>query len=185
MTRSPQRDLYMVIATSGDPLPLAAEIEQQVHDLDPDLPVYDMATLEQRLARTVSQPRFSTLLIALFAGLAVTLAAVGLYGLMAWSVSQRTQEIGVRMALGAGRGQVLRQMVGEGARLIAWGLALGLAGALAASRLLAGLLFEIDPTDPWTLIGVTLLLSSVALLASWLPARRAARLDPQIALRRD
>ncbi len=181
--QKPERYLYLALAADGDPLALAGPARDAVRALDAKLPVDEVRTMDERLARSVAQPRLSAVLLGLFAGLAALLAAVGLYGVMAYSVAQRTREIGVRLAIGASRSQVLRMVVGQGAALTAIGLVLGLAGALAAGRLVAGLLFEVQPSDPATLAGVTLLLAGAALLASYVPARRAARLDPQVALR--
>jgi putative ABC transport system permease protein len=178
-----ERDLWVALAAGNDPLSLAGPVRETVRSLDPKIPVDELRTMEERLSRAVAQPRLSALLLGLFAALAATLAAIGLYGVMAYAVAQRQREIGVRLALGARPGQVLRMVVGQGAGLTALGLLLGLAGALALSHLVTGLLFEIEPTDPATLFGVTLLLAGAALLASYLPARRAAKLDPQVALR--
>ena len=137
------------------------------------------------LAVSLAQQRFNMLLLALFAALALILAAVGIYGLMAYSVSQRTHEIGVRLAIGAQRRDVLRLVLRDGARLTLVGIAIGIIAALALTRLMASLLFEVTPTDPATFASVALLLAVVALAACYIPARRAARVDPMVALRYD
>lgn len=151
--------------------------------MDRDLPVYDVGTMDELLAESVGEPRFRTLLLTLFAAVGLLLAAVGIYGVMAYSVSQRTREIGLRMAMGAGRGSVLRRVLGEGLRLTIAGLAIGLAGALALTRSLSSLLFGISPTDPATFAVVAVVLTGVALAGSYVPARRAALVDPMEALR--
>ncbi len=138
--------------------------------------------MEEILAEAVGQDRFNTLLLGLLAGVALLLASVGIYGVMACSVGRRAHEIGVRMALGARAAEVFAMVVGQGLRLSGWGAALGLVGALGLSRVLAGLLHGVSPTDPLTFAAVTLLLTAVAALACFLPARRAARVDPLVAL---
>jgi ABC-type antimicrobial peptide transport system permease subunit len=140
-------------------------------------------TLEARLSEKVATPRFRTLLFGLFAGLAVCLAMAGVYGVMAHAVGQRTSEIGVRIALGASTGSVLRLVLGQGLALAGLGLILGLAAAAASARLLTSMLFEVKPNDPLTYLAVAGLLGAVALLASYVPARRASRIDPMTALR--
>jgi putative ABC transport system permease protein len=131
----------------------------------------------------VARPRFQSVLLASFAGLALLLAAIGIFGVMSYSVAQRSHEIGIRVALGAQRYQVLRLVVGQGLLLALIGIAAGLAGALALTRYLRSLLFEVSPTDPWTFVGVPVILCAVAVAASYFPARRAARVDPIVALR--
>jgi len=165
------------------PLTLAEAVRREVKELDASLPVANMTTLEDVVSTSVARPRFYALLLAAFASVALALAAVGLYGVIAYGVARRTREIGVRVALGARPRDVLSLVVGDGARLLGIGLGVGLALALAATRLLRGLLFGVSPTDPGSLIAVAVLLSAVALLACALPARRAARLDPVVALR--
>ena len=141
--------------------------------------------MEELVARSVSQRRFNLLLLAAFASVALLLAAVGIYGVMSYSVEQRTREIGVRMAMGAQRGDVLRLVIGEGMKLALIGALLGLGGALALTRLLKTLLFGVSATDPLTFIAIAALLISMALLACWIPGRRAAKVDPMVALRID
>jgi ABC-type antimicrobial peptide transport system permease subunit len=153
--------------------------------VDRGLPVYAIATMDDRRSASLASSRFSTLLLAVFGGLALLLAAVGVYGVIAYGVSQRSQELGIRVALGAGRVRVVRLVVGHAAALTALGLALGLVGALALSRLMGGLLFRVSPTDPPTLGAGMLVLALVALFAALVPAYRASRSDPAIALRAD
>ncbi|HKS37728.1 MAG TPA: FtsX-like permease family protein, partial [Verrucomicrobiae bacterium] len=151
--------------------------------LDGDLPLENVRTLTQLVTASVAQQRLSVQLLGGFAGAALLLSALGLYGVLAYTVTQRTREIGIRLALGAQPRDVLGLVIGQGMRLALAGLALGLAGALALTRVLERLLYEIKPTDPLTFAAVTLTLLGVALLACWLPARRAAKVDPMEALR--
>jgi putative ABC transport system permease protein len=152
------------------------------HDLAPDAPVR-FSTVVEEMGGWLADRRFLLLLVGLFAVAALALAAVGIYGVVAFSVTRRTQEIGIRMSLGAQRGNVLCLVVAEGARMAAFGVVIGIAASLAITRLMSSLLFGISATDPLTFVGVAALLSSVALLASYIPARRAMRVDPMVALR--
>lgn len=173
----------LVLHTSLPPESLVAEVKQQVAALDPDLPLFGVRTMEQLVAQQTASARTQSLLVGLFAGLAALLAAVGIYGVMAYLVVQRTREIGIRMALGAPRSDVLKLVVGRGLKLTLIGVAIGNAGALGLSRFLASLLYDVKPTDRVTFIAVSLLLTSAALLASYIPSRRATKVDPMVVLR--
>ncbi len=172
-----------VVRTSSDPAALAHAAIEEIQTVDPNLPVIHVTTLDGLLSRTVAPRRFSTVLLGIFASLALLLAAVGIYGVMSYVVSLRTGEIGIRMALGAQPRDIRRLIIGRGAKLALTGIAIGLAGALALTRLLSSLLFEVRAGDPATLGAVVSLLFAVALLACYIPARRAMRADPMIALR--
>jgi putative ABC transport system permease protein len=175
--------MWIVARSGGDVRRLSAEARRVVREADPGLPAYSMSALSEVVNESTSERRFSLLLLGIFALMALFLAAVGLYGVMAYAVSQRTQEIGVRKALGAGRGDILRMIVGEGLTLTLAGVAIGLAGAVAVSRLIRKLLFEVTPLDPVSYVATAAVLLSVAVLASYVPARRATRVDPVVALR--
>jgi len=186
----PEKYLYqagsmmaVLVRASGDPTALAPAVRTQVLGLDPNLPVYSVRSMDERISETIIPDRFLSLLIASFAVLALALAAAGLYGVISYSVSQRTREIGIRVALGAGHSGVMRLVIGEGAKMAAAGMVLGLAGSLLSTRLIASQLHGVRPTDPATFAGVTLLLGGVALAACYVPARRAMRVDPLVALR--
>ena len=185
LRQNPQRSLSLVLHTAGDPSALIPAVRAAVHDVEPDQPIYNVRTLEQIVTASVSRPRFNMLLLAVFAGLAVLLAAVGIYGVLADAVVQRTREMGVRMALGARRMDVLRLVVGQGMALTGAGIGCGLVASLFLTRVLRSLLFGVSATDPATFAGVALLLGAVALLACLVPARRATRLDPLVALRHE
>ncbi len=177
--------ITLIVRTQGDPLNLVNQLKQEIRALDPALPVTDIKTLAQFRQETLAVPRFNSFLLGGFALLALLLTLVGLYGVMSYSVTQRTPEIGIRMALGASATDVLRMIVAQGARLVAFGLALGLVGAFALTRVLQNLLYDVRTTDPLTFALMALLLASVALLACYWPARRATQVDPLIALRRE
>lgn len=173
----------LVVRTKNDPTSLASLIRREVAALDPQQPVARTATLDELMQASTAQPRFRTFLLGSFAGLALLLSAIGIYGVMAYTVGQRTREIGVRMALGARPRDILKLIFGESMTLALLGVLLGLVGAYSVTRVMKTLLFGITSTDPFTFAGVTLLLFSVAFLSSYIPARRASRVDPVIALR--
>jgi predicted permease len=176
--------LSLVVRTVGDPNALAETVRRLARERSPDVPV-KFTTMEAMLSENVAAPRFRTLLFGIFAALAVLLAMAGVYGVMAYSVGQRSNEIGVRIALGAGTGSVLRLILGQGVALAGLGLALGLAGAIAGTRLLRTMLFQVRPNDPVVYLAVVILLGVVALLASYVPAKRASKIDPLTALRQE
>ena len=175
------RDL--AIRTSGDPSRLAAAVRNEVWAVDKDQPVSNVSTMEAILAYSVARERFNMLLLAIFAGVALALAAVGIYGVMSYSVTQRTHEIGVRMALGATSRDVLGLVIGQGVKLVSVGVAIGLASAFALTRVMESLLFGVSATDPATFAVISIVLMAVAMFASYIPARRATKVDPMIALR--
>jgi putative ABC transport system permease protein len=180
--------LIICVRTAGDPLSLIGPVRREVASLDPQVPVYDLWTMDHRVSQAVAKPRFNAYLLSLFAGLALVLTAVGLYGVMAYTVAQRTREIGLRMALGADRGDVSRMVLFQGLRLTATGLAIGLAGALIVTSTVTAFthqLFDTRALDGLTLATVTVLLALVSLLASYIPARRASKVQPLIALRNE
>jgi putative ABC transport system permease protein len=175
--------MNVILKAAGDPALLAAPLRRAVAELDRGVPVAGITTLEVTVRESIEQPRFFALLAGAFAILALTLAAIGLYGVLAYTVSQRTTEIGVRMALGATASEVFRLVIGEGLRLTAAGLAFGIVGSLAVGRLLATMLFGVGPADPRILAGTAAVLVAAAAFACVIPARRATRVDPMIALR--
>ena len=176
--------LSLVARTTGDPNALAGTLRHLVRERSPDVPMKFM-TMEAVLSENVAVPRFRTLLFAVFAGLAVWLAMVGVYGVMAYAVGQRSNEIGLRIALGASMSSVLRLILGQGLALAGLGLALGLAAAVASTRLLTGMLFRVQPNDPVVYLAVAVLLGIVALVASYVPAGRASKIDPLTAMRQE
>ena len=183
LTQHPDGNLNVLVRTTGDPMALAGAVRAQVRALDPNLPVASVRTMESVVADATARSRLSSYLLAGFAGIALLLAAIGLYGIISYGVAQRRGEIGVRVALGADRGSILGLIVRQGMVLTAVGLTVGLAGALALTRVLRSLLFGVGAADPVTFLAVPLLLAAVALLASYVPANRAARTDPAVALR--
>jgi ABC-type antimicrobial peptide transport system permease subunit len=181
-----KQGVTIVARTGMDPLEITASVKQAVAQLDPEMAVYNIRTLDQQIATSpmgMAPMRMGTIIAGTQGLIALFLATLGLYGLISHSVKQRTHEIGIRMALGAKPGNVLRILIGQGLRLVLIGLGLGLAASFAATRALSGVLYGVQPTDLLTFSGVALLLAGVAFLASYLPARRAASIDPMQALR--
>jgi predicted permease len=175
--------MTMVVRTTIEPQSLAGAVRETVRAVDRSLPVSNIESMEQVIADTLWQQRFNLQLLGLFAALALVLAAVGLYGVMSYAVAQRMHEVGLRMALGAQRRDVLKLVVGQGMKLAFLGVALGLLASLALTRLMTGLLFEVNATDFTTFAVIALVLVAVALVACWIPARRATKVDPMVALR--
>jgi predicted permease len=183
LAQTPIATAYLVVRAAGDPLALVAPVQQAVWAEAKDQPLEYIATMERIVAVATAETRFYSWMLGVFALLALTLGAMGIYGVMSYSVAQRTHELGVRLALGAQSGDVLRLVVRQGMRLTLLGLVLGLAASLAVTRLLAGLLFGVSATDPLTFVSIAVLLALVALAACWIPARRATKVDPLVALR--
>lgn len=181
--QTPNAGFTVVVKTATEPAALIAAIRDAVRAVDPDQPIFDIKTMEARLDESLQRRRAPMLLLTIFAGVALVLASLGIYGVLAFSVAQRTSEFGIRMALGADRRSILQLIVGQGVRLVGLGLVLGLGGYFALSSFIKTLLFGVAPTDPTTLIGAPLLLALVALAACLLPARRATKVDPMVALR--
>ena len=176
-------NMRVALRTKVDPASMTGSVREAIRSIDSDLPLAKVTTLTTLVDDSMSQPRFSMLLLGTFAALALVLASIGMYGVISYSVGQRTREIGIRMALGAERRNVFGMILGQGARLAGLGIAIGLLVALGVTHLMASFLFGVKPTDPLTFVGVSLLLLGVALLACYIPARRATRVDPMIALR--
>ena len=177
--------MQVALRTAQDPASIAGDVRRALNAVDPDLPLARPATLTSLVDDSVVQPRFSMLLLAGFGGIALLLASIGMYGVISYSVARRTREIGIRMALGAAPRQVFRMVLGQGARLVAVGIAIGLVASFAVARLMSSFLFGVRPTDPYTYAAVCVLLTFVVLLATYLPARRATRVDPTVALREE
>jgi putative ABC transport system permease protein len=175
--------MFLVVRSESEPASLAAAVRGVVRELDRDQPVYGVATMEQLLSRSIAPRRFNMTLLTVFAALALALAGMGIYGVMSYAVTERTREIGIRMALGAQAGDALKLVIRQGMRLALVGVALGLMGAFALTRLMENLLFEVKATDRLTFIVISVLMTSVALVACWIPARRATKVDPMVALR--
>jgi putative ABC transport system permease protein len=181
--RMPFRDMWLLVRTQGEAQPLAATLRREIHSLDPNVTVDRVGTMAQALADSVTLPRFRSLLMAVFAASALLLSAIGIYSVIAYSVAQRTQEIGIRMALGATPSGVLRLVIGQASRLAMVGIALGVAGSFGLAGVLKGMLYGVSPSDPATLAGAVIVLGAVAIVASLAPALRAARIDPITAVR--
>jgi putative ABC transport system permease protein len=183
--QAPSANARILIRTKADPESLTAAVRDEIGRINRDLPTLEVSAMDGVIAGTLWRPRLAAWLLGLFASLAVVLSAAGLYGVLSYSVSQRTHELGLRMALGAGTGDVLRLVIGEGMRLVVVGLAAGLMAAFALSRFLANQLYGVKATDPLTFVGVAILLAGVAFVACYVPARRAAKTDPMVALRHE
>jgi putative ABC transport system permease protein len=181
--REPYQFMNFVLRAAIDPATLSAAAVKEIHALDPDQPVADIRTLDQVVAKSIARPRFNTLLLAIFAGVALVLASVGIYGVMNYSATQRTHEVGIRMALGATRADIMRLVVGNGMMLTLTGIVVGLLASWALTRVMATLLFGVTATDLPTFIGVSAVLAAVAFIANYIPARKATRVNPLIALR--
>jgi putative ABC transport system permease protein len=173
----------IVRTDTSNPAGITSAVRAEVAAVDRNIPLTRVRIFDEYMSRSLSRPRFNALLLSIFAGTALLLTAIGIYGVMAYSVSQRTNEIGIRMALGAAQSAIFRLVVGQAMTLVGISLALGLIGAFAATRLLNSLLYGVHAWDPLTFAAIVFLVSIVAFLAAWLPARRAARVDPVIALR--
>jgi putative ABC transport system permease protein len=182
---SPHSQMMIFVRTNGAPVAAAASVRRAIHELAPLYPVYDIQPMTTRAAGAAAQSRFSAVLLGLFAATALSLAIVGIYGVMALAVTARTREIGIRIALGADPSRLRRLVVSEGARLVSVGVILGLVGALACTRVLQNLLYDLSPTDPITYVAMVVLLGLATVAASWVPARRASSVDPVAALRAD
>jgi ABC-type antimicrobial peptide transport system permease subunit len=175
--------MNIVVRTSVEPMSLLPTIRKEIATVDKNIPVADVLTMEDRISLSVGERRFHLLLLALFAGLALALASVGIYGLLSYQVRQRTQEMGIRITLGASQKEILRLIIGQGMKLILFGSVIGIVAALVLTRFLQRLLYGIAPTDSVTFASVLLVVAAVALLACYFPARKAAGTDPMIALR--
>jgi putative ABC transport system permease protein len=181
--QEPQAELHLLVRSTGDPAATSAMLAAQVRGMDRDLPLPAVTAMEEVVRSSIGRPRFDAVLLATFAGVALLLSAIGIYGVTSYAVAQRTREIGIRAALGASRGDVLGLVLGRAVRLTMLGIAAGLAGALALTRVLTKLLYGVRPTDFATFATVAMMLLGVALLASYVPARRALGIDPLRALR--
>jgi putative ABC transport system permease protein len=184
-TQNPSPSLSLVIRTALEPHVLAGAVEAQVLAIDPDQPIYMLRTMDELMSNSVARRRLSMWLLSAFGGIAILLAAAGIYGVISYSVSQRTRELGIRMALGAGRLQVLRMVLQHSLGLVLAGVTVGVAGSLLLTRLMSGMLFRTAPADPFTFTAVVLVLVLVGLIAGYLPARRAISIEPVEALRQE
>ncbi len=182
-TQSPSRAMYVVVNGAGDPAGLSAPVKKAIREMDPDLPLYRVRTMTERVSESLARQRFSMLLLTIFAAVALALATIGIYGVMAYLVTQTTKEIGIRIALGATERTVVTLILRQGLAVAIAGAAIGLGAALSLTRVMRGLLFGVQGTDPLTFVVVSVTLVGTAALASYLPARRAARIDPMISLR--
>jgi len=181
--QAPRRGLTVVVRTAGPPLAMLSVLQSQIRALDRQQPLYNVRTVEQVLNESIARPRFNMLLITILAAVAMILATVGIYGVISYMVTQRTHEIGIRMALGARPFDVFKMVLRQGLLIALLGVGVGLAAAFALTRLLASLLYDVRPTDVVTFASVSALLTAIVLLACYIPARRATRVDPMVALR--
>jgi predicted permease len=177
------RPMQVVVRTAGDPLMAAATMRREIARIDAEQPISDVRTMDERIGRSLESRRFNMILLAAFAVLALALAAIGIYGLIAYAVTERTHEIGVRLALGAQRRDVMAMIVAQGMAMTAAGTAAGIVSALLVTRLMSSLLFGVSTVDPITFTAIPVLLAAVAFVACYVPARRATRVDPLVALR--
>jgi putative ABC transport system permease protein len=176
--------MWIVARTSvSNPAGITSAVRKELAEVDRNIPLVRVRVFDEYLSRALARPRFNAMLLSIFAGTALVLTAIGIYGVMAYSVSQRTNEIGIRIALGAGKSSIFRLVVGQAMTIVAISLVAGVLGAFAATRLLNSLLYGIGASDPVTFIAIMFLVTLVAFLAAWLPARRATRVDPIVALR--
>jgi predicted permease len=183
MRQNPQGFMVMAVRTSGDPLAIVPQVKAAIKTVDADLPMSNINPMNQLIEDSTGSRRFSMVLLAIFSSLAAVLAAIGLYGVMSFTVTQRSKELGVRLALGAVPGDVLKLVLHQGMKLVVVGVGIGLTAALILSRVLQSMLFNVSATDPLTFVSIALLLMGVTLIATWLPARRATRVDPVVVLR--
>jgi putative ABC transport system permease protein len=179
----PFNGMTVIVKATGDPNQLIASAREQVKQLDPDQPIYNIKTMDEIRSESVAGERLNLTLFSIFAGIALVLAVVGIYGVMSYTVTQRTHEIGIRMAIGAQQRDVFKMVLGQGMMLALIGIAIGLVGAFALTRLMASMLFGVTATDPATFAAIAVLLTAVALMACYLPGRRATKVDPVISLR--
>ncbi len=174
---------YLVVRTAGDPWSMASPVRNAIHAIDPSLPVASVRTMDDIMLAAQSRPRFLAVLLTIFSGVALTLAALGIYGVISYSVAQRTNEFGIRIAMGASSGKVLGLVLGQGAKIAVIGFAIGTAGAFWFTRFMSAVLFQVSAMDPLTFVAMLAILALVTLLACYVPARRATKVDPMIALR--
>ncbi len=184
-TQSAWPGVFLAVRTSVEPESLATPVQAAIWQIEKNAPIARVATMRRILWDAVAHPRFNALLLGIFSAVALALAAVGIYGVMSYATAQRTHEIGIRLALGARTNNVLALIIGQGMSLALVGVAIGLAASLALTRLMKDLLFSVKPADPATFVFISLLLIGVALLACWIPARRATKVDPMVALRHE
>ncbi|HET8677497.1 MAG TPA: FtsX-like permease family protein, partial [Blastocatellia bacterium] len=184
-SQTPWDAVSLVLRTTSEPMSVVSAVRGQIQSLDNEMPISSVRTMESILSNSVASPRFNMMLLGIFAAVALLLAAVGIYGVISYSVTQRTHEIGIRMALGARQSDVLRMVVGQGMALAVIGVSAGMIGAFAVTRLMTDLIYDVSATDPATFALLPLLLIAVAILSSYIPARRATRVDPMIALRHE